>query len=618
VIDYQSGTYLEHQGRMVIVSSHAHFKPTIIGAHMEGSIAKIRRRDAVIITLAALLVRLFALPWAHTVHADAVSRIHIAHEWLLDPHYIRDGYWGPLHHYFNALFMLAFPGKVLGPVVLNIVCASLTAIPLYGIAWNLFRSRKGAILTAVLYVFSPIVMWTSLQPLSEVSYGLFLASSFYFLTRDGGSGNGTRNAVIGGVFLTCAAATRYEAWVIIAAFTFVALILRPWREVLMFWAFAMLFPATWMVGNQLEFGDALYSVNQNDVWNMGKEGINDAITPVERFKRAVFFPWSFILNTSPLVAVMLGVGLVWAVMRKRLTRNVLVWLIPFVVMACVFQKKAWDGSLMLHHRFVVTWLILALPFTPVALLGTRWISPRWGLLVLGAASVIPLTFRWNRIEYLELTSNDSVPGRAFEDLTLAYYREMEIVPRLPDADTEDLLTVINADQQAGNGLLVDFLGWDRSYYLSLHAMANTKVVGGAKHEEYDPIELAEFFSEYPRGHLIISRSGKLKDQILTDSVLWYFEGVTTPVTVEFSHAFHGNDLYRYTAARDPGPEAHGRPEGLAPIFPEKNDALYFEDLIRKDEAWFNKIRRQAFLRDQPLDSALKDNVDYMLYLEGSK
>lgn len=585
---------------------------------MERSNPAPNRYDAHFIALAGFLVRLLALPWARTVHADAVSRIHIAYEWLLDPHYIKDGYWGPLHHYLNALFMLVFPGKVLGPVVLNILCASLTAIPLYGIVMNLFNSRKGAILVAVLYVFSPIVMWTSLQPLSEVSYGLFLASSFYFLSRDSGQGKGMRDPVIAGLFLTCAAATRYEAWVIIAAFTFVALLLRPWREVIVFWSCAMLFPATWMLGNQLEFGDALYSVNQNDVWNMGKEGINDVITPVERFKRAVFFPWSFNLNASPIIAAMLLLGLIWAGVKRRLSRKQAAWLIPFLVMACVFQKKAWDGSLMLHHRFVVTWLILLLPFVPVALLGVRWLRLRWGLLVIGALSIIPFSMLWNKVEFLELSTSDSVPGQAFEDLTLAYYREMEIVPRLPDSDTEDLLNVINKEAQEGGGLLVDFIGWDRSYYLSLHAKANTKVVGGAKHEEYDATDLIEFFAVYKRGYLIISRSGKLKDRILTDSTQWYFEGVPTPVSVVFSHAFHGNRLYKYTVVDHVRTAAQVPAEGLVRIFRDSPDALYFEDLIRKDEAWFNKIRRQAFQKGQPLDSAMKDNVDYMLYLEGAK
>ncbi|MBL7951425.1 MAG: glycosyltransferase family 39 protein [Flavobacteriales bacterium] len=567
------------------------------------------RRDALLIALAALLIRLLALPWAHTVHADAVSRIHIAYEWLLDPHYIKDGYWGPLHHYLNALFMLVFPGKVLGPVILNILCASLTAIPLYGIAINLFGARKGAILTALLYVFAPIVMWTSLQPLSEVSYGLFLASSFYFLSRESRSIEGFRDPAIAGLFLTCAAATRYEAWVIIAAFTFVSLVLRPWRETLVFWCCAMLFPATWMIGNHLEFGDALYSVNQNDVWNMGKEGINDAITPVERFKRVVFFPWSFNLNVSPIVALLIAVGLAWGLIKRRLTRKQMVWLIPFLVMACVFQKKAWDGSLMLHHRFIVTWLVLLLPFVPIVLLGTRWLKLRWALLVIGALLVLPFTRLWNKVPYLEVTSNESVPGQAFEDLTLAYYREMEIVPRLPDEDTEVLLKEIDRNVQGGEGLLVDFIGWDRSYYLSLHAKANTKVVGGAKHEEYDAAGLATFFQEFPRGFMVLSRSGKLKDRIQTDSVNWYIEGVPVVISAQLMRSSHGNFLYSYSVT---GGSSAIPSATLSHIFPEKPDALFFEDLIRKDEAWFNKIRRHAFLKHQTLEEAMRDNVNYML------
>jgi hypothetical protein len=419
-----------------------------------------------------------------------------------------------------------------------------------------------------------------------------------------------RNAAIGGLLLTCAAATRYEAWVIVAVFTGVCLLLRPWRETLAFWCCAMLFPATWMIGNQLEFGDALYSVNQNDVWNMGKEGINDTITPVDRFKRAVFFPWSFSVNVSPIVALMIASGFVWAAMKRRLSRAQLLWAVPFVVMACVFQKKAWDGSLMLHHRFLVTWLVLLLPFVPVALLGARLVRLRWVLLVIGTASVIPLTLLWNKVPFQELS--ESVPSMAFEDLALAYYREMEIVPRLPDADAENLRMLIDADAQPGDGLLVDFIGWDRSYYLSLHARANTKVVFGARHEAYDGADIATFFSEFPHGYVILARSGRLQDHILGNGVHWAIEDVPVPVAVEFVHAFHGNFLYRYTV----DPEVQPPAEGLSRVFPEQADALYFEDLIRKDEAWSNKVRRQAFLKRRSFEEAMRDNVAYMLHMEG--
>lgn len=125
---------------------------------------------------------------------------------------------GPLHHYLNALFMLIFPGKALGPQVLNILAASLTAIPLYGFTLTVFGSRRGAVFAASIFVFSPIALWTSLQALSEVSYGLFLASALFALSINQDQPRAWRSAAIAGLLMTFAAATRYEAWVLIAAF----------------------------------------------------------------------------------------------------------------------------------------------------------------------------------------------------------------------------------------------------------------------------------------------------------------------------------------------------------------------------------------------------------------
>jgi hypothetical protein len=50
-----------------------------------------------------------------------------------------------------------------------------------------------------------------------------------------------------------------------------------------------------MIGNQLEFGDFLYSGNQNDVWNIQMEGINDKVDSVKLIERVVFFPMSLLI-----------------------------------------------------------------------------------------------------------------------------------------------------------------------------------------------------------------------------------------------------------------------------------------------------------------------------------
>ena len=568
--------------------------------------------DLLMIVLGALVLRLAELPWAQVVQADAVSRIHIALEWKRSPHWITHGYWGPLHHYLNALFMALFPGKALGPTVLNILAASLTAIPLYGFTLKLFQSRQGAVFAALLYVLSPIVLWTSLQPLSEVPYGFFLAWSLYFLADRGSGRESYRASLVAGLFMTCAAALRYEAWVIIAAFSWVALLLRGWRHALVFGVCASLFPLVWMVGNQLEFGDALHSVNQNDEWNMGKEGINDDVSEATRIQRAIFFPWSFWLNASVICSALLLFGLLTAATRKRLSRAQLVWLIPFAVMALIFQKKAWAGSLMLHHRFLVTWLILLLPFVALVFTVLRGRMLHRVIMPLGVLITIPAVLVFGKVDFIKLMGErDS--ARALDGLVLGHYREMQMVPRLHGSDTDELLSQVNMRANPGDGLILDFHSWDQSYYIMLHSPTNTMVVGGAKHEGFKADEARLLLAGHPQGLIVFSRTGMLRDLAELRGPVMRLKGLHVPLAVEGPIMLRGARLFSYRVIA-PDDSLVAAADSLPPsmIVPATKDLEYYDQLIRSDEAWFASVRRQAFWKGEGIDAALRRNAEWMM------
>lgn len=572
------------------------------------------RNDALLIAAAALIVRLAMLPWAQTVQADAVSRIHIALEWLQDPHWITHGYWGPMHHYLNALFMLVFPSKALGPQVLSVLAASLTAIPLYGFTLTVFGSQRGAVFAALLYVFSPIALWTSLQALSEVTYGFFLASALFALSLNQGQPRAWRSAAAAGLLMTCAAATRYEAWVLIAALSVVAFLLHGWRIAIVFWAFAMLFPAVWMAGNQIEFGDALYSVNQNDEWNMGKEGINDDVTKATRIQRVIFFGWSFVLNSSPVCALLLMLATALAAIRRKLTGPQWIWLIPFAAMALIFQKKAWEGSLMLHHRFVVTWLILLLPFVALVFTALRSRAIHRVLMPLGIIITLPFAFLFGKIDFTKLLGERAL-STAMDGLVLGHYREMQVVPRLYGNDTEGLLTVINAQTRAGDGLILDFHAWDASYYILLHALPNTMVVGGAKHEGFKPEEATELLATHRQGVLVFSRTGMLQQMVEWRGGVMRLQGIDMPLAVSEPIALRGTRLFQYRViATDDSLARASEAEPLRAVLPAEKDLEYYDQLIRGDEAWFASVRRQAFWKRESIDEALRRNAEYMVWL----
>ena len=572
-------------------------------------------RNILLIVLLALITRLIVLPWSQTVHADAVSRVFIAADWLKNPHYITEGYWGPLHHYLNALFMTLFPGNIVGPKMLNILLASLTVIPLYRFTMNIFNSRRGAVFVVLLYVLCPLIFRNSFQALSGISYAFFIVLAMYLISEGIKREGKLIYAVFAGLAITCAAATRYEAWVVIATFTLVTLLFKEWKFTFVFWLFAMLFPGTWMIGNQLEFGDFLYSVNQNDVWNIQLEGINDNITSIERIKRVVFFPLSFALNVSPITTLLLLFAVIGAAIKMRFTKKQLIWLVPFAIMFVLFLQKGWAGTLMLQNRFTITWIILLLPFVALVFQNEKYTKLKTSLLVLALVTTIPLSFFWEKVPYTKILGENNL-GWALDDIALNTFREFEAVPLLKDKDTEKIVEVINVNSELGDGLVLDFIGWDRTYYTALRAMNRCFITSGSKHGENDYELLTKYIANHRSGLILLSRIGKLNTDATFRGSLLELKDVSYPLIVNEVIEINGVKLFSYEVTSNQYADSVKKQIiEPTPIFPTERDINFFKLSIKNDTYWYRSIQRSAFWKGNSLDEELTENAKYMVEIE---
>lgn len=565
----------------------------------------------------AFSVRLILLPWSQTVHADAVSRVFIAVNWLDNPHYISDGYWGPLHHYLNALFIWLFRSWIVGPKMLNILLASLTVFPLYGFTKNVFRTSMGAVFVSLVYVFSPIVLRNSFQALAGVSYAFFTVSSMYFLSEGFRREGNYRYAAFAGLCMTFAAATRYEAWVVIAAFTLVGVLSGKWKFTFVFWLFAMIFPGSWMVGNQIQFGDFLYSVNQNDVWNIKMEGINDSVSSVERIQRVLFFPISFIQNVSPLTFFLLLFGLAWAVLKRKITRMQLVWLLPFIIMAAIYMQKAFAGTLMQQQRFIITWIILLLPFLALAFVHEKQMRLKATLMSISVLTLIPLSFCWMYIPYEKLFGDGNLP-KALDHLALTTSQEMEAVPLLRSSDTEYLTSTIDSTLKPGQGLVLDFFGWDRTYYTALHAHVRSCVIEGSKHAQVEFGLLDGYIRSHPSGLIALSRVGRLNESTLSYDTIIGWKEINLWLRVQPVAKVAGVRLFDYEMVDQAIDEPDSLGQAVSGVFPQELDEEYFEVVIRSDNAWYNKLRRASYWKGESLENAVHENAEYMVWLENQQ
>lgn len=563
-----------------------------------------------LIILASLTIRFCLLPFSETVHADAVTRTFLAADWLANPHYMTHGYWGPLQLYLNALSLAVSQGAVIGPIVLNICLASLSVVPIYLFTLRLFDQRRGAVFASLLFIFCPVVMRNSFMALAEVMFAFFILCSMYFLAESIKEQGKLRFAAYAGISMTLAAATRYEAWVILAAFTLVAFLHKEWKVTFVFWVFAMLFPASWMIGNHLEYGDFLYSIHQNDVWNLQMEGLNDAVDPVKLMERLIFFPHAFIINLTPLVFLLSVAGLVWAVWKRRLERTQLIWLLPFLIMVVVFVQKAHEGTFMLQQRFVITWVLLFLPFTALIFVHSNYRKFKLILMSAIVALQIPFSFCWGLMRPIKLFGTSNF-GLAIENVTLNEATEMEAIPRLRHPETLNLIRAINKDLTPSDGLIFDSFGWKRTYYAALMSGTRGYISNCSKHGKMDLQKLKDHISEHPNGLIVLSRFGRLVEAASTtgSTIYWHEAGMTLSLTELLD--IKEEKLFRYSLIS----KSDIPPSDRVDMFEPLNESELLELTIRNDKLWMNKIRRNAFWAGVPLDTEVKKTVIYTLGLE---
>jgi 4-amino-4-deoxy-L-arabinose transferase-like glycosyltransferase len=384
------------------------------------------RRVVWVLFLIVLFSRLLALPFAEVRDADAVTRIYMAEKWLLDPHLISEGIWLPFHHYFNALSLWVWSDVWYSPMVFNSLLTALTVFPLYAFTKREFHER-GARLAVVVYLFSSVVFHNSFHALSELPNAVFIMfalDQMSLLVRE----KKMKHAVLAGLFMTIAAGFRYESWLLIAIFSGMLLLFRvPIRSIFVFGLVAIIFPVFWMAGNWLAHGDLFFGLSGAYNWNVVMEGVNDHIDGIEKIKRLLFFPLSWLLVFSPILVFLVLFRFLRKWQKRDLQKTQLIWILPFIIVLSIFIYKSFEGTLLNQHRFTILPLLLTVPFTAwiVETTKTKWME--WV-----AYASIPLffwlSFRMETIEFEKWIPSDRVE-QAVRQIRLSTFSTLSAIPQ---------------------------------------------------------------------------------------------------------------------------------------------------------------------------------------------
>jgi Dolichyl-phosphate-mannose-protein mannosyltransferase len=452
------------------------------------------RNSAWFVFAIGVLARVVAINFASLDSGDSVSRVLLGWLWGEQPFLITSGGWGPLHFYLLGIVMKIWPDPVWAPAALHILCGSLTAVVTFKIAYELFHSRRAALLAGLAAAVYPMAVLSSLEAHSEVVFGLLLSLGLLYLVRAWRPEGRVSEAVFAGVFITLAAMLRYEAWLLMPFLTLPLLI--RWRLVFAFLATALLHPIVWMTGNWLERGDPMYSFNWSS--NFEREVMGQKSTA--GLALAAKQIWGFIMTTvhgmSIPLTLLVGAAIAGCLARRR---REAIWLVPALGLFALLSIGGARGALWVKPAYTMTFGLLLIPFLAQLFSAANietWSRPRFVaaaaalLAAIGITTIEPL---WRALPH----------GGFFFARAAGSFAEHR--------EADEVIQVIRANEVANRTLLTDFIGWQATSYVIQRSKTpprNVCVPNGAP-IAVDIPAVQVFLATHRQGLIVAHAGGKL-------------------------------------------------------------------------------------------------------------
>jgi 4-amino-4-deoxy-L-arabinose transferase-like glycosyltransferase len=393
-------------------------------------------KKLVLIIVTIWLLKMCLLPLVQCTDPDAVSRVFFAEMWLENPHWIAANVWVPLHYYLNAFSLLVYENRVWMPVVVNIFLSGLMLWPLFQMVKREFNS-KVAFYSVFILTFSPLVFRNSFMNMSEIPFLLLLACAMNELSLALHS-NRWKNYVAAGIALTLAAGFRYEGWILLPIWVLITCYNRQLKKAIIMGCIGGIFPLIWVISNFWYTGDAFYFYNFQSDWQEATHVLLLGDDWEDIARKWWFVPFSLMVAIGP---IFLGMVVYSSIRIRRAVCNK--WIIPFIVMLIFQLYMTISGRLLLHQRFILTALLLGVPYVGFALFQVKDRFPSY-MLYLGMFSMFSLGWLYN--------SDQTSP-----------------LPRLKDQSIVELMRFLKNDTIEFDWLFIDQLEWESAYYMALNA-----------------------------------------------------------------------------------------------------------------------------------------------------
>lgn len=382
--------------------------------------------------LGLLLLKLVLLPFAQTTDPDAIVRVLHSQKWSLNPEWIGADVWGPFNYYLHGIGIWLVGDRVLAPTLISVLLSVLVVFPVFHLNRKFLSPTISLGLVLVLSCCT-MMFRNSFMAMSEIPYVFLIAWSGYFLIRFFENEN-LKDVIYCACSITLAAGFRYEAWALMFCFFVMLTIRKKIAHAFLFAVIAGVFPLVWMISNHYYTGDFLFSLKGNAYWTQEVMKTNENVSWESWLRRIWFLPFSFLVALGPIFAFLFVRGF------KGLHPQLKIWIFPLLFMFSLLFYNSVNGTLLHHHRFILTIVLLALPFIGNAISNLNSTKSKQMLLGIGFPIMVLGTFVYNT-------------------------DRIALIPRISDQSITEARDYIIDKASENPMLLIDFMQWDNTYYL---------------------------------------------------------------------------------------------------------------------------------------------------------
>lgn len=556
--------------------------------------------------MTGLILKLGLLPFAESVDADAFSRISLSEKWLDNPEFYSEGVWLPIHYYLNGFVIWLTSEHHYGPMVLHVLFSVATIIPLYQFTKREFNER-GALIVAVLWLVSPLIFRYSYEALSGIPHAFFIAMTLNYLSLALDKGK-LNYAVYAGLCITIAAGLRYEAWLIIGALSLMILLRMDIKVLLYFLISAVIFPVFWMIGNYIAHGHPLYGVT--GVYNLDAINVQNAnISTIENILRLSFFPLFLIILLSPILTILLFVNVLKRWKSGNVDLNRVFWSLPLFILMISFLYKAYSGTLLLQHRFLITPLLLSLPFYALLF---EYSLKRWSkLMAIAGILAIPLVQIWFVPPIERITGKDSEFGQLVWRMRVSAFANLSPIPFILDPEVEDQKKVISSNLHPDEGLVIDFDQYTNSFNIAIDCSGKARdaFVADPGMSEHDfLLYFEEFIDKHEKGIILYKCQSVLSSfSELKGSYLHFNTENEIVLHLKPEYSKDGLNIFSYNKIHSKV-EKEGDP---IKVCPDQNTASFLRMEIRKDASLTEDIYYKSTMKGVSFEEQLEMDVEWL-------